>query len=253
VNPLVGCNCVAFRLDDIQDYWITPAMNMIIQTFITRNLQLSIGIIANEYGTDPYITGVVNTAVTNPNIEVMSHGWNHEDFSTFTLAQQITLLTESKNKIHSLLGRNITDFMPPFNSIDSNTYLALIATGFTQLCSEVSQDLPPYGYTYPGLLRTPIGAQTAAVDAAGQYVGIPHTDTMAQIATQMQAYGYAAVMMHPQEFSPLVNEAPQNGINATMQTELGLLLNAVQAAGYTMTTVSGLRNYICIANPSNCP
>jgi len=253
VNPVVGCNCVAFRLDDIQDYWITPAMNMIIQEFITNDAPLSIGIIANAYGTDPYIVGVVTEAITSPLIEVMSHGWNHEDFSTFTLDQQITLLTESKNKIYQVHQRNVTDFMPPFNTIDYNTYLAAVAAGYTQLCSEVSQDLPPYGYTFPGLLRTPIGAQTSAVDAAGQYVGIPHTDTMDQIATQMQAYGYAAVMMHPQEFSPLVNEAPQNGINATMQTELGLLIAAVRAAGYTMTNIGGLRNYICTANPSNCP
>jgi peptidoglycan/xylan/chitin deacetylase (PgdA/CDA1 family) len=250
-----SCNCVAFRMDDVQDYWITPAMEMIMSTFISANVPLSIGIIANEYGTDPGIVAAVTAAIKSPLIEVMCHGWNHEDFSTFTYAQQVTLLTECRTKIlklHPSLG-NVTNFMPPFNSIDYNTYLAAITAGYTQLCSEVSQDLPPYGNSLmKGLLRTPIGAQTSAVDAAGQYVGIPHTVTLQQIETQIQAYGYAAVMMHPQEFSPLVNEAPQNGINATMQTELNLLIAAVKSAGYNLVTVGGLRPLICQANPSNC-
>ncbi len=54
------------------------------------------------------------------------------------------------------------------------------------------------------------------------------------------------------EFSPLVNEQPQNGVNATMQTELNLLIAAVKAAGYNLVTVGGLRPYMCQANPSNC-
>jgi peptidoglycan/xylan/chitin deacetylase (PgdA/CDA1 family) len=242
-------------MDDVQDYWITPAMKMIINTFIAANVPLSIGIIANQYGTDPDIVATVTAAIKSPLIEVMCHGWNHEDFTLYTLAQQTTLLTEARAKIlkmHPSLG-NVTNFMPPFNSINYNTYLACLAAGYTQLCSEVSQDLPPYGNSLmPGLLRSPIGAQTSAVDAAGQYVGISHTVTLQQIQTQIQAYGYAAVMMHPQEFSPLVNEQPQNGVNATMQTELNLLIAAVKAAGYNLVTVGGLRPYMCQANPSNC-
>jgi hypothetical protein len=52
VVPGKNCSCVAFRLDDIQDSWITAAQMEIISTFKEFNIPLSVGIIANSFGTD---------------------------------------------------------------------------------------------------------------------------------------------------------------------------------------------------------
>ena len=56
---------------------------------------------------------------TFPGLEIASHGWNHEYFSTFSLADQTTLLSESKAKIESLYpsAAPLATFIPPFNVI----------------------------------------------------------------------------------------------------------------------------------------
>src|SRR5256885_9260929 len=50
-----SCQCVAFRLDDIQDYWLHSAQTKIIVTFQEKNASLTIGIIGNNIGQDPNI------------------------------------------------------------------------------------------------------------------------------------------------------------------------------------------------------
>jgi hypothetical protein len=71
-----------------------------LQTFITEGEPLSIGIIANAFaaasGTfpDADLVSFVLSAVDNVGVnwEIVSHGYNHEDFSTFDLANQTRLL-----------------------------------------------------------------------------------------------------------------------------------------------------------------
>ncbi|MGI0015931.1 MAG: hypothetical protein ACREBU_21130, partial [Nitrososphaera sp.] len=39
--------CIAFRLDDIQDFYLTKSQMEIIRTFENRNTSLTIGVIGN--------------------------------------------------------------------------------------------------------------------------------------------------------------------------------------------------------------
>src|SRR5438445_2613869 len=52
-NPAIpNCKCVAFRLDDIQDYWLDSVQTKIIDTFKQKNASLTVGLIGNSFGSD---------------------------------------------------------------------------------------------------------------------------------------------------------------------------------------------------------
>ena len=44
-----GCNCVVFRLDDIQDYWLNKIQMEVINTFKEKNIDLTTGVIGNMH------------------------------------------------------------------------------------------------------------------------------------------------------------------------------------------------------------
>lgn len=71
------CFCqVALRLDDIQDYWIRTTQMTVINMFQQAQIPLTIGIIANYYGTDTGLVSFINTRLTDPNfcMEIADHG-----------------------------------------------------------------------------------------------------------------------------------------------------------------------------------
>lgn len=94
----ISCSCVAFRLDDIQDYFVTKAQMAVITTFEQNNASLTVGIIGNHYGNDSAITGFLQDKLVRDydsgfSIEIANHGWNHEDFSRLTKSGAICVTT----------------------------------------------------------------------------------------------------------------------------------------------------------------
>eukprot|EP00027_Filamoeba_sp_ATCC50430_P018952 CAMPEP_0168565888 /NCGR_PEP_ID=MMETSP0413-20121227/14107_1 /TAXON_ID=136452 /ORGANISM="Filamoeba nolandi, Strain NC-AS-23-1" /LENGTH=483 /DNA_ID=CAMNT_0008597833 /DNA_START=117 /DNA_END=1568 /DNA_ORIENTATION=- len=220
--------CVAFRLDDIQDYYMVMQQTAVMNVFAQIGAPLSIGVIANQFGRDVAAVNAVRALLTAyPNtFEVCSHGWNHENFGNLSQSTQSQLLGQSVTRIQSTLNTRTTCFIPPFNTINSNTAAACTANGITVMSAEVDEDKPPYNTAANppsnGLWRFPINASTAIENTSGYYVGIPANSTLAQIKTQMTKLGYAAVMMHPYEFGTF-NEAgipDDTELNNSQITEL---------------------------------
>jgi hypothetical protein len=73
------CKCVAFRLDDIQDYYLHDVQIELMDTFERRDLDLTVGIIGNYFGDDPVMVSYIKERVKgDPRIEIANHGWNYE-------------------------------------------------------------------------------------------------------------------------------------------------------------------------------
>jgi hypothetical protein len=47
------CNCVAFRLDDIQDRFLNHVQLEVMSLFEKRNASLTVGVIGNYFDNDP--------------------------------------------------------------------------------------------------------------------------------------------------------------------------------------------------------
>ena len=55
----IPCNCVVFRMDDIQDRWPLNGQLTVMDLFISKNQSLSVGAIMNEIGNDSKIINKV--------------------------------------------------------------------------------------------------------------------------------------------------------------------------------------------------
>ena len=151
-------------VDDIQDYYLTEPAKAIMDTFKLYNFSLTLGIVGNHFGSDASIFDYVyNNLVYNPEweLEVASHGFNHEDFSTLTYSQQYIAMNASLAAIRSKLPIGpIRSFAPPYNNLNYDTISIAQSLGITHISAQVGTDyVTPYPmsgtFIYMVLLVTP--------------------------------------------------------------------------------------------------
>lgn len=169
---LEGETCkIAFRLDDIQDFWLGEAQRQVIDKFVTYDVPLTIGVIANFFGSDPQIVSYLQNVTTNYPIEEAEHGWNHEDFTHYSYSEQYNKLNQSRFRIRqSLPQADLVTFIPPFNAFNEETLSAMSDLGYTHLSSSVGIDSGPFSNTEP-IYRYPVGASTDSFN--NNPVGVP--------------------------------------------------------------------------------
>ncbi|MFQ5440947.1 MAG: hypothetical protein ACE5DL_05735, partial [Nitrosopumilaceae archaeon] len=85
---LNGCNCVVFRMDDLQDFFVNSVQVAIMDKFTQRGEFLSIGPIFFIFGGDSTVVDPAVTGVGSGLFELYVHGWFHNDFSLEPFANQ---------------------------------------------------------------------------------------------------------------------------------------------------------------------
>jgi len=230
-----SCNCVAFRLDDIQGYWLNNAQIAVMEEFQSRDIPLTIGIIGGDsfqFGIDPKITGHVRDALSeNSKIKIANHGLNHENFTTHDQKMQSDLLKKSNGRLSEILGITPKTFIPPFNEFDDNTVLALGENGFTHFSPSLITGSPPYLLNNSSLYSFPKTATTGEIVESGLFEGVNPERTFDDIQTGLDNFGFAVVTMHPQEFSVIENGTYANLVNDRQIDELVLLIKKIQDSG----------------------
>jgi len=236
-----SCHCVAFRLDDIQDYWLNNVQTAIMDTFQQKNASLTIGIIGNHVGQDPKITDYVKSklATGNPEIEIANHGWNHEDFTKFSREQQSILMKNTNDKVSSLFGVIPSVFIPPFNTINSDTVAAFLANNFQFISANTTQDTPSSFIKNALVYHLPGTAKTGNLNDDNTYwYSENYTQTFVEITDSVQKYGYAIIVMHPQEYSIRQALNYSNTVDANQIHELESLIDEVRNDGINIVTIT---------------
>ncbi len=224
------CNCVAFRLDDIQDFWLDDVQLNILETFKRDNTPITIGIIGNSFGDDKKLVDYIKKELeTQEQIEVANHGWKHEDFTLSTYDEQLDLLQKTNKKISETLLKKPTVFIPPMNQYNNDTIKALKEAEFTYFSSEIDKSSPPYKFSGLEIYQFPETAVTGNLNSEGMlFLKIDHMETLSQIEYSNQKYGFAVVTLHPQEFSVIKNGTYVNEIDSNQFNELKELIKSVK-------------------------
>lgn len=238
------CNCVAFRFDDVQDYFLSTAQIEMIELFEEMDTSLTVGIIGGATGKDSTIIETIKEQLqTNPGFEIASHSWNNNIITSVSPEKQEKYIKDTDDKIYELFQVKPRVFIPPENLFDGKTITFLKKYGYDHISADTDAEISPK-FVKSDFYYFHTTAWTAKLDpATGYWKQLSKDRTMEQIKESLLNYGYAVVMMHPFEFSNYVDGAYVNEVNQTKFTELKSIISDLKSKGYLLTTVGKIDKY----------
>ena len=237
----VGCNCVAFRLDDIQDYSLNEVQMKVIDLFQEKNADLTIGVIGGLIGEDGNIIEFLKEKLRNSNsvLEIASHSWNNSPITSFSKEKQDSIIKNTNEQLKKIFGVSPTVFIPPENVFNQDTLDVLKINNFTHLSSSFNYDFPPYPITDSAFYRFPQSTQTAVFDSDSNLWIIEDRNTILNdVISSVNNFGFAVVMMHPPDFSINDNGIYRNKISEKQIGELELLIDDLRNIGLKIVPIS---------------
>ena len=251
-EEIESCNCVAFRFDDIQDYWLNDVQIEFMKTFSDKKIPLTLGIIADSFGDDVKMLDFINEQSHKKYFEIASHGVGNTPFTEFSVEDQETKIIESVEKIEESLAVIPKTFIPPQNRFNEDTKLILTENGFTHISASLLHgDSPPFPLKDEDLYRFPeIGTTGTFEPEQNIFVGIPHNETFLHVTEGLDKYGFAVITSHPQEFSTVVNGTYVNQINLEQIIELEKLIEKIQQEGIEIVHIKDINLDSQITLPS---
>jgi peptidoglycan/xylan/chitin deacetylase (PgdA/CDA1 family) len=235
-----SCQCVSFRLDDVQDYWLNNVQTKIIDTFHQKNASLTIGIIGNHIGYDSKIMEDIKPKIGQyPKLEIANHGWNHENFTQFSREEQNIFMKNTNDRISDIFGIVPSVFIPPFNAVNSDTMMASFANNFTYISSDVSQDAPSIFIKNARVYHIPGNAETGNL-TNNDKIWSHHNNThiLVKIMSDIHKYGYSVVILHPPEYAIRIHSYYANEVDKNQIKNLELLIDNVKDHGIKIVSLN---------------
>lgn len=243
-SQIKSCNCVAFRLDDIQDFHLNNAQIAVIDLFESQNASFTIGIIGNHFGNDTKLVDHIkevmkNSANNNFQIEIANHGWNHEDFRQFNKVQQSELLNISNKKISSILGVTPKVFIAPMSLFNNDTIAAAKSSGIRYFSASITTDpIQSNIKNNTGLYHFPENSATGDIYENGSnWFTYSPEQVINSTLKSLDKFGYALIVMHPQEHSIRIDEDIKNKVDWQQIKELNSIIEQIKNKGLKIVTI----------------
>jgi hypothetical protein len=84
------CNCVAFHLDGVQDYYLSPSQSAVMDVFANALVPLTLGVITGAIGQDATLMAQINYYKDNFPLEIGFNGDNNTQFTDYaTIDDQV--------------------------------------------------------------------------------------------------------------------------------------------------------------------
>jgi len=238
-----GCNCVIFRLDDVQDYWLNGIQTTVMDQFIQKNQPLSLGVIMAYTGNDAIIVNKVNQGASLGLFELSVHGWDHVDYSQLNLTEQTSTLQQANGAMKTLFGNYSNVFITPYDTFNDNTLVAMNSLGYKIISAAEWAD------NYPRYIAD---GRSNIVDNYGIYhlpesIGfvqydnntstrVPNGQILATVDSEIASQGYAVITLHAQDFRQKINGAPIDVLNQTEIQDLNSLMKSINSKNYHIRT-----------------
>jgi len=139
-GDMISCNCIVFRMDDIQDYWLNEVQKAVMDLFLSKNQTISLGLIMNAIGNDTRVVETVREGVYKNLFELSLHGWNHTEYVNLTKQEQQESLIKSNNKMNQIFERKSSTFIPPLSVFNNDTLRAMADSGLNILSSDIPEE-----------------------------------------------------------------------------------------------------------------
>jgi len=235
----LSCNCIAFRFDNVQDFWLNNAQLEVLKQFSENKIPLTLGIVISAFQFDDKLVDVVKNEIKTENFEIANRMLDPNDLTEVNDQELDKMFKESQNEFKKVFNVTPKVFIPPENVFPANAKQLLIKNGFTHLSSSDIYDRPPYSLENESLYIFPRVASTAFFDPAQQrFLGIPADTTFPILSKSLKENGFAVVSINPQEYSIFKNGENQNEIDHKQIQELKKLIELIQAQGIEFVHIS---------------
>jgi peptidoglycan/xylan/chitin deacetylase (PgdA/CDA1 family) len=227
-EKISGCNCVSFRLDDVQDYYLSNSQIAIIKKFQEKDASLTIGVIGSAIGSDDELTSAIKSFQADPNhiLSIANQGWSGELLTSFSKFDQERQILQSNEKIKTIFGVTPTVFFPPSNAFNDDTINILKKNDFTHFSAYGVIDPPPYPLSNSTFYRFPSYSLTGQYDTnTGNWKPNSNAEVLDSIQQNLADFGFAVVLMHPYEFSIYNGTMYTGEVNQDAIEELGNLID----------------------------
>ncbi len=145
---------VVFRYDDYSANSVTSVELKIIEAFRKYRRPITFGVIPFKVAGDVHNPSpqdllpidsvkveILRTGFEEGILEISMHGYSHQtnsaeqlsEFAKLAYKDQVEILSKGKEFLQNMTGAQVTTFIPPWNTYDINTLIAMEETGFSTL------------------------------------------------------------------------------------------------------------------------
>ena len=249
-----SCNCVIFRLDDVQDFFALGTQLDIMADFTERGQHLSVGPIFSVFdvpamnGTTPLEPGnATKVGEASGLFEVFNHGWNDTNYQTASVFQQNLTIALAQNATESRFVNPVNTFVPPMNLYNGTTLDVMVNNTLSIISAQVPVDIQQLNPIFVangtsdikdsrGIYHLPMSASTVNTTEVPNFRNTPAT-ILSEIDAAIAERGYAVYLFHAAEYADLNPMGiPLPTTNATLYAELTEVIDGVIAKNYTIKT-----------------
>jgi len=247
-----SCNCVVFRLDDVQDYWLNSVQNQIMDVFLNHSQMLSEGLIMHTVGNDSKILQKVKQGIQKGLFELDVHGWDNIDYTNLSEREQSDSLHRANEKIQELFGKNSSIFIPPLSVFNNDTLKAMSDLKFDILSSDIPTETKfdqnksifvandnfhnnsSNDFTIKNKNKIyHIPATIFFKDFQnGQWIKIPIDEIIKNASKNIAKYGYAVIVLHPQDFATFTRNNITSNVTYINSIDRNDILDLVKILDY---------------------
>ncbi|MBI5698228.1 MAG: polysaccharide deacetylase family protein, partial [Thaumarchaeota archaeon] len=229
VSPEPNCNCVAFRLDNIQDFWLTDVQNTAIDTFTQDKIPLTLTVIGKFIGDDPKTVNYIKEKLESKSqIQIGSRGWEYVDHTSYDKEKQTASLKQTNDKIKKTFNKKASLFSPPYDVYNKDTLDAAKDTGLVYFSASITRDTISSDQDTPIHLPSTISF-TNLIDDDPFFSGTIPQKAVAKIKTSIKQNGYAAISLQPSDLAVKTDEF-KNEVNSEKLELLKMVIAEVRSS-----------------------
>jgi hypothetical protein len=268
-STTASCRCIVFRMDDIQDYWLNSVQVAVMNLFLSKNQSLSLGSIMHIVGNDSTIVDKVKEGSHKGLFELDLHGWDHINYTKLNEQQQRDSLFKADTKMERLFGTKSLVSIPPYDVFNSDTIKAMGQLGIKIISSGPSEEnkfdqnrsvFVANGSRAITITITHdnnkgrINESTTIYHLPGtifiksfhnnKWVTTPLKDIIGNATRNIAIYGYAVIVLHPQDFAKSVNGTTfSNSIDQKEILDLSKLIDFFLSNNIRIMTFDKITKY----------
>jgi peptidoglycan/xylan/chitin deacetylase (PgdA/CDA1 family) len=251
----VPCNCVIFRLDDVQDKHLDSEQIKIMDIFLSKGEPLSLGLVMHKFGNDTLIRDKISEGYKRGLFELALHGWEHKNYSDLSEQEQKSSLKKANERMQMIFGKKSDIFIPPYNKFNNATVSAIKELGIKIMSSSI---MDQFRFDLGKSIFISNGKKENSTDEAIYYtpyttdfkdfigrsqIKIPIEVLAKNIDANIDTYGYAIVLIHPHSFIKLDEsghfismDADKAQMNMKDMKDLEYLINLLRQKGIVISS-----------------